>query len=197
MQRPWLSAGAVALAILALTARAGRAESDSGSNAELRREVRALERRVQELEHERDAGRSHDDKVNQLEQQVKQVDSKVDAQQAEVKKVDARVAADQAKVASLPKIKAGRQGFSLGSDDGDFSLRIRGYVQADSHEFTTGSKPASGSTFEMRRVRPILEGTVFRFFDYKIMPDFGLGTSVLQDAYLDAHYYDPVRLDFG
>ena len=42
--------------------------------------------------------------------------------------------------------------------------------------------------FLLRRVRPIFAGTVGRHFEFQIMPDFGIGTTVLQDAWLDVNY---------
>ena len=43
-------------------------------------------------------------------------------------------------------------------------------------------------TFVLRRVRPILEGTLFKNFDVRLTPDFGGGTTVLQDAYVDLRF---------
>ncbi|HSE43575.1 MAG TPA: porin, partial [Acidobacteriota bacterium] len=40
-------------------------------------------------------------------------------------------------------------------------------------------------------------GTVFKYFDFKIMPDFGGGTTVLQDAYLDARFHPAFKVRFG
>lgn len=42
-----------------------------------------------------------------------------------------------------------------------------------------------------------MEGTVFRYYDFKIMPDFGQGKTVLQDAYLDAKYFTLAQLMIG
>jgi len=52
-------------------------------------------------------------------------------------------------------------------------------------------------TFLMRRVRPILEGTVFRDFDFRLMPDFGNGTTVLEDAYVEWHYWPWLKVRAG
>jgi phosphate-selective porin OprO/OprP len=49
----------------------------------------------------------------------------------------------------------------------------------------------------MRRVRPNFEGTVFKIFDFRVMPDFGLGTSVLQDGYVEARFSPALRLRAG
>ena len=93
-------------------------------------------------------------------------------------------------------ISAGKGGFFLTSADGDFVFRVRGYVQADGRFFFDQSSSAI-DTFVLRRVRPIFEGTVYKIFDFKIMPDFGGGTTVLQDAYLDAKFNPAFKIRFG
>ncbi len=51
--------------------------------------------------------------------------------------------------------------------------------------------------FLLRRVRPIFAGTVGRYFEFQIMPDFGMGTTVLQDAWLDVNYSRKARVRVG
>lgn len=93
-------------------------------------------------------------------------------------------------------VSAGKGGFLLTSPDGDFVIRIRGYVQADSRFFLQ-DQPSAIDTFTLRRVRPVFEGTVYKIFDFKIMPDLGGGITVLQDAYLDARFAQVFKLRFG
>lgn len=95
-----------------------------------------------------------------------------------------------------PTISAGKGGFLITSEDGDFVLRIRGYVQADSRFFFEDQATAI-DTFTLRRVRPIFEATVYKYFDIRIMPDFGGGTTVIQDAYLDAKFNPAFKIRFG
>jgi len=86
---------------------------------------------------------------------------------------------------AVPQIAAGLSGFSLQSADGQHRLRLRGYVQSDSRFFLDDAQVGGIDTFVLRRVRPIFEATMYRLFDVRVMPDFGGGTTVLQDAYLD------------
>jgi phosphate-selective porin OprO/OprP len=96
------------------------------------------------------------------------------------------------------KVLAGWQdGFFLQSPSGDFKLKLRGYVQADGRFFADEAGDTGTSTFTMRRVRPILEGTVYKYFDFRIMPDFGGGNTVLQDAYGDIKYFPYASLRAG
>jgi phosphate-selective porin OprO/OprP len=82
-------------------------------------------------------------------------------------------------------VSAGPEGFSLQNESGDFRLQIRGYAQFDGRFFSGDEGLLAIDTFVLRRVRPILQGSLGKYFDFSIMPDFGGGTTVLQDAYID------------
>jgi len=77
---------------------------------------------------------------------------------------------------------AGRPDFIFSSPDGDFKLRVGGLIQTDARIFTGGQ--TGPDTYLLRRLRPILEGTVYKYFDFRVMPDFGEGKTSVQDAYL-------------
>lgn len=102
-----------------------------------------------------------------------------------------------AKAKDAPVFTAGREGFSLKSADGSYQLRIRGYIQGDGRFFADDKERGNPDTFLLRRVRPILEGTVGKYFDFRIMTDFGGGTATVQDAYLDAHPWTWGKLRVG
>src|SRR6185503_10430294 len=84
-------------------------------------------------------------------------------------------------------ISAGASGFSIRSADTSFVLKLRGYIQADARFYADDhSAETANDTFLLRRVRPILEGTVFEKYDFRLMPDFGSGVtaSAANDAYV-------------
>lgn len=90
------------------------------------------------------------------------------------------------------KVVAGwKDGFFLESSSGDFKLKLRGYMQTQLRTFTNEGGDTGTDSIFMRRVRPIFEGTVYKYFDFKIMPDFGQGQTTLQDAYFDITYFKP------
>jgi phosphate-selective porin OprO/OprP len=94
----------------------------------------------------------------------------------------ARVAA-----AAAPTVTATRDGLNVRSADNAFNFRLRGYVQSDARFFGASGPVAPGSsTFLLRRVRPILEATAYKYFGLRLMPDFGNGQVVLYDAYAEA-----------
>jgi phosphate-selective porin OprO/OprP len=99
--------------------------------------------------------------------------------------------------AAKPVIAAGNSGFSIRSADNAFSIRFRGYLHSDGRYFFSDSLKPGTNQFLMRRVRPILEATVFKIYDVRIMPDFGNGQTVLQDAYVEARFAPGFRVRSG
>jgi len=78
------------------------------------------------------------------------------------------------------------EGFVLRSEDGAYKLQLKGLVQFDGRFFPGDSAEALTDSFVVRRARPILQGTVGRWFDFNLTPDFGVAAATLQDAYVDA-----------
>ena len=103
--------------------------------------------------------------------------------------------AEQAKTA--PGLGASRDGFQLRSADGLFLLRLRGLSQTDSRFFGADSGALATDTFLMRRVRPMVEATMFKNFVLFLMPDFGNSTTVVQDAYADLRFTTAFRIRAG
>ena len=64
-------------------------------------------------------------------------------------------------------------------------MRLKGLVQTDGRFFLSDSAFPVTNTFFLRRARPILEATVGKYLEFRLMPDFGQGTTVLFDAYTD------------
>ena len=86
---------------------------------------------------------------------------------------------------STAVVSAGPKGFSLRSADGKNQLRLRGTLHLDGR-YVEGEDPSLCiDTFQATRVRPTIEGTFGGIYDFKIMPDFGQGRTVIQDAYVD------------
>jgi phosphate-selective porin OprO/OprP len=103
---------------------------------------------------------------------------------AAIEKAEAK---SKAATAAAPSVVVGRDGLSVRSADDAFSVRLRGYVQSDARFYGAKGPIAPGSsTFLLRRVRPILEATAYRYFGLRLMPDFGDGKVVLYDAYVEA-----------
>ncbi len=99
------------------------------------------------------------------------------------------------KPADPPKLTAGSEGFTLQS--GDYKLQLRGYAQFDGRFFSGDEGPLAIDTFVLRRVRPIFQGTLGKSFEFRIMPDFGGGVTVLQEAWLDFKPSPKLRVRVG
>jgi phosphate-selective porin OprO/OprP len=130
---------------------------------------------------------SVDEKLQELDQKIRVLDRKIE--------IDKEAAAEKAKTSG--RATAGLDGFSLRSGDGDFVLKVRGYVQLDGRFWVNDEQKPQVETFLLRRVRPIFEGTVYKIFDFRVMPDFGGGTTVLQDAYLEGRFSPAFRVRAG
>ncbi len=103
-----------------------------------------------------------------------------------------------AKAKESPVVTAGKEGFQLQSPDKNFVLKIRALLQADARFFT--SDPAGNLTnqFLVRRARPILEGTVYQFYSFRVTPDFASnGKTELFDAYVDIAPWTFAKLRVG
>lgn len=130
---------------------------------------------------------SVEERLDELDQKVRILD-----RQAEL---DKEQAAEKAKTAG--SATAGKDGFSLKSADGAFQLKIRGYAQFDGRFYRQDDQRPANDTFLLRRIRPNIEGTVFKIFDFRIIPDFAQGQTVLFDGYLEGRFSPAFRVRAG
>ncbi len=98
---------------------------------------------------------------------------------------------------TTPVVSAGPRGFSLRSADSQNQLRFRGVMHFDGR-YIDGEDPTGlTDTWQATRVRPILEGTLGGIYDFKFMPDFGQGRTVIQDAYVTARLNPAFQVTAG
>ena len=77
-------------------------------------------------------------------------------------------------------------------------FKLRGIVQLDSRSFFNDNPYLQGNDgFYLRRARPIIEGTVFRDFDFNLTPDFGGNTVQIYDAWMNYRYRPEVQFKAG
>jgi phosphate-selective porin OprO and OprP len=81
-----------------------------------------------------------------------------------------------------------KDGFSLKSADGKYTLRFRGYLQSDGRFFPGSDAISAVDNLLIRRARPIIEATVGRYFEFRLMPDFGGASPTIFDAYWDGKF---------
>jgi phosphate-selective porin OprO/OprP len=89
-----------------------------------------------------------------------------------------------------------QDGFFVQTSDGDNRLAFDMVAQTDARFDTDATKPVT-NTFTLRKIRPTFTGRVAKYFDFKVMPDFGNGTAVVQDAYFDIRFSPKFRIRSG
>lgn len=134
------------------------------------------------------------DDVSQVKQQLEELDQKIRVLQR-LQEIEKEAAA--AKAREAPSVVFGNQGFGLRSDDGANELRLRGYIQADSRWYSDSASGSETDKFLLRRVRPIFEGKFAKIYSFRIMPDFGGGSTSLQDAFADGNFSGPFKVRVG
>jgi phosphate-selective porin OprO/OprP len=101
------------------------------------------------------------------------------------------IAADSAAAAAKDRQSAtanAKDGFSLKSADGKYTLRFRGYIQSDGRFYPSNDAVPAVDNLLIRRARPILEAAVGRYFEFRLMPDFGGTSPAIFDAYWDGRF---------
>jgi phosphate-selective porin OprO/OprP len=98
---------------------------------------------------------------------------------------------------AAPPVDAGWQdGFFIQSNGGDYRL-LFGLVAQWDGRFSVDDPLPIINTFTIRKLRPTFTGRVARYFDFKVMPDFGNGTTTLTDAYFDIRFSPKLRVRSG
>src|SRR5688572_7147312 len=131
-----------------------------------------IERRLSTLEGQQ-TGPAPDAALAETVPSVRDIAARLEAIDEQVRIVDRRRELDQEAVATrlnpAPAVEAGRDGFSVRSADNAFQFKIGGYFQTDSR-FFIGPRQADTSTFVLRRIRPVLTGTLYRGIEFRLMP---------------------------
>ncbi|HVW69801.1 MAG TPA: porin, partial [Steroidobacteraceae bacterium] len=83
-------------------------------------------------------------------------------------------------------VRAGPSGFSFASADTANVIRFRGNLAVDGRWFMDNVTPNTADTFLFRKVRPYIEGTIDNDYDFRFMPDFAGGKTIILDAFLTA-----------
>jgi phosphate-selective porin OprO/OprP len=158
----------------------------------LKREVQELGQKVRALEQQREVDQQT--AAGTAKEQTQELDRKVRIL-ARQRELDQESAAAAAK--AQPRITVGANGVNFISTDTNFALSLHGVLQVDSRTFWGSDNIQGNSGFLLRRARPILQGTVFRDFDFMFVPDFGGNTVQIFDAYLNYRYNPALQLQAG
>ena len=98
---------------------------------------------------------------------------------------------------SAGQVKASERGFTVQSADGANNLKLRGVLHVDGRALLSDDDTIVDDQFLLRRVRPIVEGTVGGIYDFRFTPDFAQGRTVIQDAYVTGRFAPGFQLTAG
>lgn len=155
-----------------------------------------------------------------LEQQVAELKKELQEQRQEAAKDVHQATIPQAAVPTSDQTHPvaivtanAKDGLSIRSQDGNYSLRIGGYTQIEAREFANNNKEDldEDSSILARRVRLRIEGTIAGNFDYFVQPDFGYNDNFntitsttpsayspsLMDAWIDYKYFPEATIKVG
>ncbi|AMV70531.1 porin [Desulfuromonas carbonis] len=133
------------------------------------------------------AGPSPEERWQELDQKIRILERKLELEKEAAGK----------EAAKHGVVEAGEKGFAIRSQDGSWQLKLRGYVQADGRVYLDDNRDAVTNDLLLRRVRPIIEGTLGKDYQFRIMPDFGRGKTELLDAYIQANYWPAAQVRVG
>jgi phosphate-selective porin OprO/OprP len=135
-----------------------------------------------------------DQKIQQLEQKVDELDQRVKVAERK-KELGDEDAAAKAQNAATSTADTG--GFNIKSNDGNFLLKIGADLQVDNRAFLGPGSVNGADGILLRRVRPTFSGTIYKYIDYFFRPDFGQGTTVIYDAYVELKYEPAAKVRVG
>jgi phosphate-selective porin OprO/OprP len=96
-----------------------------------------------------------------------------------------------------PLVVKWNNGLDISTADGANDFQIGTLVELDGRFGVDDPLHQVNDTFVMRRVRPIFQGRAAKYFEFRVMPDFGSGQTVLFDAYFDVRFSRSFRVRFG
>jgi len=141
------------------------------------------------------AGATRADDVSELRERLEAQEQKIRVLE---RKLELQDEAAKAALPNTPVVRASpQQGFRVQSADGANVVRLRGVLQFDGRYYPDDVTPAIADTWILRRVRPILEGTLNGIYDFRFTPDFAGGRAIVQDAYIAARFKPWATLTVG
>jgi phosphate-selective porin OprO/OprP len=189
----WLGAIVAGISLAGHSRAADGTDTNRAADLEaLQQQVQALNQKVQALEQQRALelqtnNSAAQEQIRNLEQEVRSIEHQ--------REVDQESAAATAK--AQPRFTVGADGVNLVSADTNFALAFHGVLQVDSRSFFANDNVPGDNSFLLRRARPILQGTVYRDFDFIFVPDFGGSQVQIFDAYVNYRYSPELQFQAG
>jgi len=137
---------------------------------------------------------SQEQKIQELERKVEELDQRERVAER-TRELEAEAAADKAR--SGATVGAEPTGITIRSNDQNFLLKIGLDIQIDNRTFPGESSVPLTDQILIRRARPAVSGTVYKYVDFYLRPDFGQGSTVLYEAYVQFNYFSRANLRGG
>ena len=107
------------------------------------------------------------------------------------------------KAATTPIVSFNEKGFVVKSADGQHALRLGGLLQLDARQFI-GEENDANNQFLIRRARVYASGTLWKYLDFRFMPDFGTldaqntrNTAIIADAWFNINVQKEFQIQIG
>jgi phosphate-selective porin OprO and OprP len=143
--------------------------------------------------HAADEAPTVEQRLQALDQEIKILKRKAEIEAENAAAAKAAAAKDAVKVTANAK-----DGFSLSSADGSHKIKFGGSAQIESRWYLEDEEVPNTNTFFVRRVRPYLQGTVAKYFDYQLVLDFaGGGNGTVLDAFVTANVLPEFKIQAG
>jgi phosphate-selective porin OprO and OprP len=95
------------------------------------------------------------------------------------------------------QIAGWNNGFFIQSPDREFIMRFTGQIQTDYRGYLKSADTTDIDEFLLRRARFGVESNIFQFYEFRFLEDFGQGKTVIQDCYMNVHYWDAFQFEVG
>jgi phosphate-selective porin OprO/OprP len=133
--------------------------------------------------HAQESGASNPADVAALLQRIEEQEQRIRILE---RRLENQEEAAKSAASSAPVVRASPTRVSISSADGANTVRFRGVLHYDGRWFGDDVTPETADTFILRRVRPTIEGTFNKIYDFRFTPDFAGGRSIILDGYVAA-----------
>jgi len=112
------------------------------------------------------------------------------------RKLEVKEEEEAARKEQAAAVTAGKDGFSLISADKESTLKFKFFQHTDGRYYFEDGDNKLPNTLLLRRVRPVLEGTVGKYYNFRVQPEFAATFQIL-DAYGELAFWPGARLRIG
>lgn len=150
--------------------------------------------------------------ITELQEKLEEKDSQIQALEEKTNVLESKISGES-KNTPLANVKLGDKGLEIDAGDGKFKVAIGGRLQIDSEvNFNDRFRNSSNNRnflddgIGMRRARMHMEGTFYKYTDFKFEYDFvrggtnnnpGINGGGITDAWLRFNYLDPFSITMG